>query len=71
MAETKYGKYIISKPRDKDIEQWKNLRNRLHSERDRRIDSALNKLELNLMAQIVLGFNYPVYQSPQSGDEQK
>ena len=25
MAETKYGKYIVTRPRDKDIEEWKEV----------------------------------------------
>ena len=26
MTETKYGKYIVTRPRDKDIEQWSDIR---------------------------------------------
>ncbi len=55
---------------EKNIEKWAIARNELYSERDRRIKSALSKLERNPMAQVLLGLTYPMYQFPQSSEDQ-
>jgi FixJ family two-component response regulator len=55
---------------EKEIEKWAAARDELYSERDRRIKSMLSKLERNLMAQVMLGLTYPVYQFPDKSEEQ-
>ncbi len=46
----------------KEIEKWAVVRNKLYSERDRRIRSTLSKIERNPMAQMILGLTRSVYQ---------
>jgi DNA-binding response OmpR family regulator len=55
---------------EKEIEKWAAARDELYSERDRRIKSMLSNLERNLMAQVMLGLTYPVYQFPDKSEEQ-
>jgi YesN/AraC family two-component response regulator len=45
---------------EKEIEEWVTARVELYSERDRRIKSALSKLERNPMVQVMLGLTHPV-----------
>jgi CheY-like chemotaxis protein len=54
----------------KEIEKWAVARDELYSERDRRIESMLSKLERNPMAQLMLGLTCSVYQFPELGGEQ-
>jgi len=54
----------------KEIEQWVVARNERHSERNRYIKSALNKLERNPIAQVILGLTRPIYELTKSGEEQ-
>jgi len=53
-----------------EIEKWAVARYEFHSERDRRIRSALSKLERNAMAQVVLGLTRPVYHLPEPTEQQ-
>jgi len=53
-----------------EIEKWAVTRERLYSERDKRIKSMLNKLERNMMAQVILGLTSPIYQFLKSTEEQ-
>jgi DNA-binding response OmpR family regulator len=54
----------------KEIEKWAVARDELYSERDRRIRSALNKLERNVMAQVMLGLTRSVCQFAKSPEAQ-
>ena len=53
-----------------EIEKWATARNKLYSGRERRIQSALNKLERNPMAQVMLGLTHSASQFPKSSREQ-
>lgn len=55
---------------EKEIEKWVTARVELYSERDRRIKSALSKLERNPMAQVMLGLTHSVYYSSEYIEEQ-
>ncbi len=55
---------------EKEIEKWAVARDEFYSERDRRIKSALSKLERNPTAQVILGLTRSVCQFPESGKEQ-
>ena len=54
---------------EREIERWTVSRDKLNSDRNRRLQSSLNKLKRNAIAQVMLGFTRLVYQFPQSGDE--
>lgn len=54
---------------EKEIEKWAVSRYLYYSERERRIESMLNKLERNPMAQAMLGLTRLLYQFPNSGEE--
>lgn len=55
---------------EKKIEEWVTDRVKLYSERDRRIESMLSKLERNPMAQLMLGFTHLVDYTPEYSEEQ-
>ncbi len=55
---------------EKEINKWAVARDELYSERDRRIKSALSKLERNPLAQVMLGLTRSVCQFRKSGEEQ-
>lgn len=54
----------------REIKKWAVIRDRVYSERDRRIKSMLNKLERSTMAQEILGLTRPICQFPKSRGEQ-
>jgi len=54
----------------KEIEKWAVARDELYSERDRRIRSALNKLERNVIAQLMFGLTRSVCAFAKSAEEQ-
>ncbi len=54
----------------KEIEKWAFARDELYSKRGREIRSMLNKLERNLMAQVMLGLIRPACQSSRSDENQ-
>ncbi len=55
---------------EKEIEKWAIARDELYSQRDRRIESALSKLERNPMAQVMLGLTHSVCQLPKANKQQ-
>ena len=55
----------LSLPR-RAIKEWAATRDQLYYERDRRIKSMLNKLERNVMAQLILGFTHSMCPFPKS-----
>ena len=55
---------------EKEIRKWVVAQDELYSERDRRIKSALSKLERNPMAQVMLGLTRSVCQLPEAREQQ-
>lgn len=53
-----------------EIEKWAVARNELHSERDERIKSMVNKLERSAVAQVMFGLTRQVYQAQSIDEEQ-
>ena len=54
----------------KEIKKWAFARNKFYSKRDRQIRSMLNKLERNLVAQVMLGLIRPACQFSKSDENQ-
>jgi YesN/AraC family two-component response regulator len=54
---------------EEEIKKWAIARDKLYSERDRRIKSALSKVERNPMAQVMLGLTHSVYHSEYSEEQ--
>ncbi len=55
---------------EKEIKKWVVAQDELYFERDRRIESALSKLERNPMAQVMLGLTHSVCQLPEANEQQ-
>ena len=55
---------------EKEIKKWVVAQDELYSERDRRIKSALSKLERNPMIQVMLGLTRSVCQLPKANKQQ-
>lgn len=53
-----------------DIKKWSDARNKICSDRERKIESALRKLERNPMAQVALGFTKSIVDFPENEGNQ-